>query len=712
MPQFTWLPFFEEMLATICQRYDKHSLCDVFHKIFADAGGTKDWFEDGSNDPLREIDPLTFIAYFNRGNTEDKRIDWCSQAGNILKLASPVPGDFAGVPTISSQNTWFFGYTDATHSASSRHTRSRGTSDIDDLWEFARQLDNDPAKLSEELFAKVIRIHNSGLAKLTQLMFICKPKTFLAMNNKDCDYLDEYGIEAKQAKKFIEATGSLSRYLELLDKVQGEFSDTETPFYQISHNAHLRISMDTIENPACKDLVKALVNQLKQHDELRISWKQYEEEDAVFYLWFKHKNKSVPGSARLGLSISEAIALLCNEYEYDVTDPKADNGLPSDTFSRLQKLISSMCETYDVFLAVSNSLSPNLKKYITDEELIEAFTDIETAQRIFAKIGNDPLPKEYYGKQQEGEVALPIAEPKVPDDHESSPRTYTIDDAMGDLFIEKEEFGNIVRLLRHKKNIILQGAPGVGKTFIARRLAYTLMGFKDDARVQMIQFHQSYSYEDFIQGYRPSGREFPLKDGVFYEFCQKAKCGPENKYVFVIDEINRGNLSKIFGELMMLIESDKRGPEFAVPLTYSVSGDKKFYIPDNLYLVGTMNKTDRSLAMVDYALRRRFSFITLEPCFESTKFREHLNVRGVPVVLIDRIVNMMTQLNRDIIGDDKNLGRDYVIGHSFFCPDGNYREYDERWYRLIVTHEIRPLLEEYWFDNQEKVEASMKDLLA
>jgi 5-methylcytosine-specific restriction protein B len=284
--------------------------------------------------------------------------------------------------------------------------------------------------------------------------------------------------------------------------------------------------------------------------------------------------------------------------------------------------------------------------------------------------------------------------------------------ALKDLFIGEKKFTEILNALDHKNNIILQGAPGVGKTYIAKRLAYALIGFKDDRKVQMIQFHQSYSYEDFIQGYRPNDDgHFDLKNGSFYKFCKKAQRDSKSKYVFIIDEINRGNLSKIFGELMMLIEADKRGAEFALPLTYAQTSDESFYIPENLYLIGTMNTADRSLAMVDYALRRRFSFIDLEPCFGSSRFRTFLQNHGVEKQLIDKIVERMINLNKKISSDSKNLGEGYRIEHSFFCPDGKKEKYDEEWFQLIVKHEIESLLKEYWFDDTDKALTEVANIL-
>lgn len=289
---------------------------------------------------------------------------------------------------------------------------------------------------------------------------------------------------------------------------------------------------------------------------------------------------------------------------------------------------------------------------------------------------------------------------------------YTKNDLLNEVFIGEEKYEQIMFDLTHKKNLILQGPPGVGKTFVAKRLAYSRMGVKDDSRIQMIQFHQSYSYEDFIQGFRPSeDGKFKLKNGVFYEFCRKAQRDSEHDYYFIIDEINRGNLSKIFGELMMLIEHDKRGKEFEIPLTYAQDEDDKFYIPENLYLIGTMNTADRSLAMVDYALRRRFRFIDIEPAFSEDAFKDFLRLKGIEEQLINRIVINMERLNLIISSDNKNLGKGYRIGHSYFCDSPKQSENHENWYNRIVLSEIKPLLYEYWFDDEETAEAEVKALL-
>lgn len=273
----------------------------------------------------------------------------------------------------------------------------------------------------------------------------------------------------------------------------------------------------------------------------------------------------------------------------------------------------------------------------------------------------------------------------------SSSDVYTKDDFLNEVYMTEERYETLVNVLRNKKNIILQGAPGVGKTFAARRLAWSMMGEKDDSRIEFVQFHQNYSYEDFMMGYKPVEEGFELKYGIFYRFCQKAANQPDKEFFFIIDEINRGNMSKIFGELLMLIEKDYRGTK----MTLAYNG-LPFSVPKNLYIIGMMNTADRSLAMIDYALRRRFSFFEIEPGFDSQGFISYQN--GLNSETLDELISKVKELNCKIAAD-KSLGRGFCIGHSYFC--GRDVCTDE-WLHSVVDYDILPMLSEYWFDDENE----------
>ena len=301
----------------------------------------------------------------------------------------------------------------------------------------------------------------------------------------------------------------------------------------------------------------------------------------------------------------------------------------------------------------------------------------------------------YKVTEDEYNALMDIIREENPINAEEQIPAYTKEDFLNEVFIGDTDYDRLRSLLLTKKNIILQGAPGVGKTFSAKRLAYSIMGQKDEKRVELVQFHQSYTYEDFIMGYKPNeDGGFYLKKGVFYNFCKKAKADPSQPYFFIIDEINRANLSKIFGELLMLIENDYR--DTTIKLAYS---DELFDVPGNVHIIGMMNTADRSLAMIDYALRRRFSFFDMQPGFDSEGFKMYQAQIGDS--LFDKAIDAIINLNK-VIASDASLGKGFCIGHSYFC---NCKEFSRSWLENVIHYDVLPMLREYWFDNDEQYNA-------
>ena len=326
----------------------------------------------------------------------------------------------------------------------------------------------------------------------------------------------------------------------------------------------------------------------------------------------------------------------------------------------------------------------------------------EGEEQDIDRFRNEPYWRERFG--DDPSQAEPSPEP--------APEPYTIDSIIDDgCFLEKSSLELILTRLRSKQNLILQGPPGTGKTWLAKKLAHALIGYKDDSRVHRFQFHPNMSYEDFIRGYRPNqdGR-LELVDGPFIQICQTAQGNLDNDYVIVIEEVNRGNPAQIFGEMLTLMEADKRNLGEALKLAYPRSADERFHVPPNVYVIGTMNVADRSIALVDLALRRRFAFVDLEPSFGDA-WRRWVSGLGVDDDFLGDIQARMTDLN-ETIAADRNLGPQFRIGHSVLTPTQEEIGEDQaEWFRQKVETEIAPLLDEYWFDNPSAVQSAKSALL-
>ena len=345
--------------------------------------------------------------------------------------------------------------------------------------------------------------------------------------------------------------------------------------------------------------------------------------------------------------------------------------------------ISRIIKDEALYFIKTNNLPPIDYSAIRSEPNLVNMEYMKNQQGSFFKL----TPEEY-------KIILGLARGEKPVEKER----YSKEQFLKDVFVSQDDYERLESLLLRKKNLILQGAPGVGKTYAAKRLAYAIMGEKDEDRIMQVQFHQNYSYEDFVMGYKPNkDGGFDLMPGKFYNFCKRAEKDKDHKYFFIIDEINRGNLSKIFGELLMLIESDYRDKE--IELSYN---DEKFSVPTNVYIIGMMNTADRSLAMIDYALRRRFSFFEMKAGFETPQFKEYYQEKKDP--RLNNLVDAIIDLNKVISGDD-SLGSGFCIGHSYLCELG--AEYN---LNSIVEYDIIPMLREYWFDNNERFNQQAQSL--
>ena len=695
--QFTWIPIYQELATELAKWQDKQSeliqfLEDLREKEYV-ITPLMDKDKNGAIFLYKEIDPFTFFGVFNRGIRQDQRVSILVEIKKFFNLKSEIPTDFDGIPILNNMKSIFF----------SRQF-DRDVQDVARLWRvFSLALEDNP--LDNEDFLKAF---NDALkvkwtnVNLTMGLFWIRPYTFLNL-----DQLNRLYFDIK-----LPATGLSSKfYKETLDKLKTQGK---------THPELSLLAWEKFHEPKPPESPKRPI-----HEEgidywlVGAYWNDQDPPDQTPRLldeglWENGYEDRYLDDVK-SMKVGDKIAIKSSSTQR--------NNLP---FDNRNNTVSKM-DIKAVGTVVANRGDGRSVEVEWETDFKERTWYFYTNRYTIWHLNLDPKYKwawmvqdlidfVWHGKEQTYEKFTSFWWDKSSDVTEGEPEPYSIEDMIASgVFLSGHELVSIVDRLREKKAIIIQGAPGVGKTFIARKLAFALMEEQDKQRVKLIQFHQSYSYDDFVRGYRPlpgQAGTFGLQNGIFFDFCEKARNDPDREYIFIIDEINRGNLSQIFGELLMLIETDKRGKESSVPLVYRKEDEPEFYIPGNVYLVGLMNLADRSSAMEDYAIRRRFSFITLKPQFESDIFRKWLEDRSMNVELIDLIINKMSALNK-VIREDSLLGENYQVGHSYFCPKGdNFEGLTEEWYKAIVDKEIIPLLKEYWFDNAGKVSEVERSLKA
>ena len=708
--QFDWVDFYKEFANTLLQyKNNREILIEKVKKIYDLTDIDIPTLE--RNKQLVDIDPFTIFGLFNKSSmTVDNRNKIISTVANLFGIKAPIPTSFDGIPLLNNQNATYYYFID-----------KRENDDIDTLWElyesaliYANDSSLKNALTLSQYFDLAINKKGNGNSKITMGLYWIAPTHFLNLDQRNTWYIYESGkmpTDLVHSLPIVEDKISASKYFEIVDKLRAFLDSNQSIFknfielsfeaWRYSEEVNRQKRADEKQrNTKAKGAALAdddietihywiyspgkgakIWDECYDNNIMAIGWdaigdlRAYNSKDEIKQVMNKYydpsrsyihsacatwefANEMKPGDivfAKNGMHLIIGRGVVKSDYIYDAQRKE---------FKNIRKV-----EWTDWGEWECSRQSP--MKTLTD---ITSFTDYVEQLNLF--FDRDML--------DDGETL------------ETSYPTYDKDRFLDSVYMSDEDYNTLVSLVKNKKNIILQGAPGVGKTFAAKRLAYSMMGVKDPNRVMMVQFHQSYSYEDFIMGFRPSENGFKLKHGVFYEFCKRAEVDSDNDYFFIIDEINRGNLSKIFGELFMLLESDKRG--VSLQLLYA---DEKFSIPENLYIIGMMNTADRSLAMLDYALRRRFAFFNLKPAFESDGFKSYQ--KSINNDKFDKLIECIKQLNL-AIKSDESLGSGFCIGHSYFCDLDKFETHEfESSLTRIVDFEIIPLLSEYWFDDADMV---------
>ena len=688
-----WTDFYMEFADKLFEyKNNRKDLIKKIYKIFDDLdiklpklGGD---VIDGNNVIPFDMDPFTVFALFNKQISTESRIDLINQIKKEFSINTDVPYTFHGISLVNNLKATFYW-----------SSEGRNKNDVENLWKlFEIALNFTNGKVNEFISTYDDVTNQKGIKwNITMGLNWIRPFDFINLdkNNRNTLSSDEiFSAKFREEIQSLRTPPKAKQYLHICEEVKSSIKNTNkyNNFPELSHGAYIsnpkymgEAPDDGIGDGDVKTISYWLISpgvgasmwdefynngiigigfgdtgdlsQYKSKEELKFKFQEMNGDKSshrhdVNACWQFVNDMKIGDVVFVKKGMGEIIGrgVVESDYEYNT----------NNTYHKIRKVnwTHKGNWTYEYGKLPMKTLT-DITNY---KEMVKNIKDLFDDEEVIV----EPQPIDY-----------PI---------------YSLEKFLEEVYVSEKEYDTLFNLLKNKKNLIVQGAPGVGKTFMAKRLAYSMMGVKDVSRVMMVQFHQSYSYEDFVMGFRPSKDGFELRHGTFYQFCKDAEEDSDNDYFFIIDEINRGNLSKIFGELFMLIENDKRGEKNKIQLLYS---DESFFIPKNVYIIGLMNTADRSLAMLDYALRRRFAFFDLKPGFSSDGFITYQN--ELDDERFDNLVLTLKELNEEI-KNDESLGEGFRIGHSYLCNLKDCEKLD-----FIVEYELIPLLKEYWFDEQDKV---------
>lgn len=694
--RFQWTEFYMELASALLPyKNNRSELIAKLKTIFADAGMNFPFKERGK-EVYEDICPFTVFGSFNKGITNANRIALLEQFAKQFSIKAAVPTEFDGIPVVMNLSAWFFAYKE-----------NRGEHDIDNLWDLLEKAIAYSDEASTDNKNAFIAVYDTVTKQkmikwnITMGLYWARPYTFINLDSTNRAFItDVDNMPHYFTTIFSDINKGLPdgrNYLFMCEQAKNALNQKEYEYHsfpELSYYAWKSNQSGKTEETTTTTVdsnIKETNYWIYSPGDNASMWDEFYKSGIMGIGWDDVTDLK-------GFSSKEEI----KEYMKKVYDPSysyknnahclwqfANEIKVGDVIfvkKGMHKIIGKGIVTSDYIYDTSRSTYKHIRKVDWQNKgewehpgqaVMKTLTNISAypdyVQKLLALFAEDT--SEEVSEQKE--IKYPL---------------YSKDDFLNEVYMDEDTYNTLTELLEAKYNVILQGAPGVGKTFAAKRLAYSIMGQKDTSRVAMVQFHQSYSYEDFIQGYRPSKDGFELENGTFYKFCKEAEEDNERPYFFIIDEINRGNLSKILGELMMLIEKDKRGEK--IKLLYS---NEWFTVPQNVRIIGMMNTADRSLALMDYALRRRFAFFDFAPAFSSEGFKNYLTEKNSQK--LESLITAVESLN-NTISSDESLGDGFRIGHSYFCTDG---EITDEWLKSVVEYEVIPLIKEYWFDEPTKV---------